>query len=98
LYLSIKELNEKKQYTINLLCEIAEIQRSAYYKWLGRKESSREKENKKLADRIKAIHGDLPELGYRRMRDVLMLARSFIRIGAFSIQAGYFIKSWLMLE
>ena len=72
MYLAIKELHEKKHYTIDLLCEIAEIQRSAYYKWLHRKESRRETENRKLADLIEAIHNDFPELGYRRMRDVLL--------------------------
>ena len=72
MYLAIKELHEKKHYAIDLLCEIAEIQRSAYYKWLHRKESRRETENRKLADLIEAIHNDFPELGYRRMRDVLL--------------------------
>ena len=72
MYLAIKELYEKKHYAIDLLCEVAGIQRSAYYKWLRRKESHRQTENRKLADLVEAIHKDLPELGYRRMRDVLM--------------------------
>lgn len=72
MYFAIKELYEKKHYAIDLLCEIAGIQRSAYYKWLGRKESCRETENRKLAGLIEAIHNDFPELGYRRMRDVLI--------------------------
>jgi hypothetical protein len=54
------------------MCEIAEIPRSAYYKWRNREESRREAENRKLADRIQSIHSRIPELGYRRMRDVLL--------------------------
>lgn len=65
-------LHEEKYYAIDLLCEVAEIRRSSYYKWLRRKESRRETENRSLADRIQAVHNDFPELGYRRMRDVLM--------------------------
>lgn len=72
MYLAIKELHEKKNYEIYLLCELAGIPRSAYYKWLNRKESRREAENMKLADRIRSIHCWIPELGYRRMHDVLL--------------------------
>lgn len=54
------------------LCRLAGIPRSAYYKWLNRKECQREAENRKLADRIQSIHSGIPELGYRRMKDVLL--------------------------
>ena len=54
------------------LCILADIPRSAYYKWLHRKKSNRETKNRKLADQIQSIHERIPELGYRRMRDVLI--------------------------
>jgi transposase InsO family protein len=71
-YLAIKELHDKKKYEIYLLCELAGIPRSAYYKWMNRKESQREAGNRMLANRIEKIHNSIPQLGYRRMRDVLM--------------------------
>lgn len=69
--LAIQELLEDQECSLSELCRLAEIQRSAYYKWLHRKESHQEAVNRKLADRIRSIHKKIPELGYRRMRDVL---------------------------
>ena len=71
-YLAIQEILDEKKCSLLELCRLAGIPRSAYYKWLHRTESSRETENRKLADRIQLIHSKIPELGYRRMRDVLL--------------------------
>lgn len=34
LYQAISELHEEKHYSITPLCQLAEIARSSYYKWL----------------------------------------------------------------
>jgi putative transposase len=44
-YIVIQELNIEKGYSISLLCNIADIARSSYYKWKNRTESELDKEN-----------------------------------------------------
>lgn len=67
-YLAIKELNLAKGYPIGLLCEVIELNRSSYYKWLHREITHSELENENLIGRIRILenryHGIL---GYRRM-------------------------------
>jgi len=71
MYLTIRELHEEKKYPIEAICMILKLSRSSYYKWLNRKKSHRELENKKIATIIESLHNDHPELGHRRMRDIL---------------------------
>ncbi|MCM1989280.1 IS3 family transposase [Oceanirhabdus seepicola] len=67
-YIAISQLYEKEKFSISLLCEIAMISRSSYYKWLGRKESVLEVENKKLIEEIIKIYDEVDGIyGYRRM-------------------------------
>lgn len=47
------------------------VTRSAYYRWLTNPKSSRELENERIAEEIKAIHNEHPDMGYRRIRDEL---------------------------
>lgn len=55
-------------YPITELCDIAGIQRSSYYKWLNRKESSNEQFNKNLLPLIKDAYEEKNGiLGYRQM-------------------------------
>ena len=55
-------------YPITELCEFAGIQRSSYYKWLKRKNSTNEQFNKKLLPLIKDIYEEQNGiLGYRQM-------------------------------
>ncbi|MBR0600656.1 IS3 family transposase, partial [Clostridiales bacterium BAD-6] len=55
-------------YPVTELCHIAGIQRSAYYKWLNRKESRNEQFNKKLIPMIKDAYEEKNGiLGYRQM-------------------------------
>lgn len=55
-------------YPITELCDIAGIQRSSYYKWLNRKESSNEQFNKDLLPLIKDAYEEKNGiLGYRQM-------------------------------
>lgn len=51
-----------------MLCEIAGIQRSSYYKWLNRQESSNEQFNKELISLIAEAYEETNGiLGYRQM-------------------------------
>ncbi|MGS2780565.1 IS3 family transposase, partial [Robertmurraya sp. GLU-23] len=51
-----------------LLCKIARIQRSSYYKWLNRTPSDNEKLNEKILEEIKTLYEKVNGIyGYRRM-------------------------------
>jgi len=53
---------------VQLLCEIAKISRSGYYKWLNRKPSSREQENQSLMDDMILLYEKVGGIyGYRRL-------------------------------
>ena len=68
IYLAIRELQDTGAYPIQKICEIAGIQRSAYYKWLNRKESDNEQTNKELILLIKDAYQERNGiLGYRQM-------------------------------
>lgn len=63
-----------------MLCEIAGLARSAYYKWLKRTPSKRECQNVMLAEEIKALHEEVNGIyGYRRITMTLnrRLSKSF---------------------
>nr|WP_245750897.1 IS3 family transposase [Halanaerobium salsuginis] len=64
----MKEVHEEVGYPIVLLCDIAEVTRAAYYKWLNRKETNNEKENKILITEITKLYEEVSGIyGYRRM-------------------------------
>ena len=71
IYLTIKSLVEEKNYSIKMLCNIAKINRSAYYKWLNRVESKSDKKNKKALELIKDLYNNNKYLGYRQMGIIL---------------------------
>lgn len=71
IYLTIKSLVEEKNYSIKILCDIAEINRSAYYKWLNRVESKSDKKNKIALELIKDLYNKNKYLGYRQMGIIL---------------------------
>ena len=54
-----------------MLCNIAEISRSAYYKWLNRVETKSDKENKTALELIKNLYNKNTNLGYRQMGIIL---------------------------
>jgi putative transposase len=61
-------LSEQKHYPVSVLCQIAEICRSAYYKWLHREKSQRELQNEKLLVLISEAYEEREGiLGYRQM-------------------------------
>ncbi|MDR5588049.1 IS3 family transposase [Clostridium sp. 5N-1] len=67
-YISIEELHNTEKFSISLLCEIAMISRSSFYKWVNREKSALENENKMLVDEIIKIYEDVDGIyGYRRM-------------------------------
>ncbi|MDE5416363.1 IS3 family transposase [Alkalihalobacterium chitinilyticum] len=67
-YVAIQELHENENLSISLLCEIADIARSAYYKWLNRTPSTREIQNEEIIKRMKTLHEKVNStFGYRQM-------------------------------
>ena len=61
----------EKGYPIIALCDIAHVAKSAYYKWLRHPKSKHELKNEAIAEKIESIHTEHPEMGHRRVRDVL---------------------------
>lgn len=67
-YLAVKELSCEKGYPIVTLCQILNVQRSAYYKWINRVPSMNEMFNKSLIKIIKQNYEEREGiLGYRQM-------------------------------
>lgn len=66
-YLAIRAVHEESQISLRLLCEVARVSRSSYYKWINHKPSQREQENKQLTEAILALHEQVRGIyGYRR--------------------------------
>lgn len=53
------------------MCRYLHVTHSAYYRWLKNPESVTEKKNREISDKIRKIHEDHPDMGYRRIRDEL---------------------------
>lgn len=67
-YRSIQALHQEKGYSIFSLCAMGNVNRSAYYNWLRRKESFREQENRGILLEISALQKKYNGiLGVRRM-------------------------------
>lgn len=69
-YQVIKEISQGN-YSIELLCELAEVSKSGYYKWLKRQESPTEKqsEDEEIKAKIMECHEKLKGIyGYRRVK------------------------------
>jgi putative transposase len=72
IYLTIQAVHEKNHCSISLLCQIAGIPRSSYYKWLKRKVSPREQENQQLIKAMILLYDKVEGIyGYRRLTDNL---------------------------
>lgn len=71
IYQAILEAHQKYSYPIRSLCQIGQINRAAYYKWLNRKVPENEIENIRLSKTIETIHEEHPDKGYRRIKDDL---------------------------
>lgn len=71
-YIVIKELRkEHPEYQLSRLCRLGQVTRGAYYKWIHNPDSERDTLNRRIADNVMKIHGDHPDMGYRRIRDTL---------------------------
>lgn len=72
IYMAIMELSkEETGYSIAALCHFAGVSRAGYYKWIGHEDSPNDRLNRKIADKLDEIHVEHPDMGYRRLRDVL---------------------------
>ncbi|MBT2639439.1 IS3 family transposase [Bacillus sp. ISL-39] len=79
-YIAIKELHQEDGFSFIMLCKIAGVARSAYYKWLKRTPSSRQRQNEELIEEIKALHEKVKGIyGDRRITMTLnrKLGKSF---------------------
>ena len=72
IYIAIKELREEHpEYPVSGLCELGNITRAAYYKWLNHTDNDNDQLNELIAARMEEIHSEHPDMGYRRIRDTL---------------------------
>lgn len=67
----MKILSEDRSFPTWKLCDLLDITRSAYYRWLTHPTSSHELENERIAIEVEEIHKAHPDMGYRRIRDEL---------------------------
>ena len=71
-YITIKELIEEyPDYSVKSLCMIGHITRASYYKWKNRVDNENDVLNKRIAEKMEQIHDEHPDMGYRRIRDIL---------------------------
>ena len=66
--MAIRELHQEEKLSILLLCNIANVTRAAYYKWLNREPSKRELENEGILKEIQLLYQQVEGIyGYRRV-------------------------------
>ena len=65
---------DSKNHSIKELCDVYEVSRSGYYKWLKRKGmlNSYEKKQKELDYYVADVHSHYPSQGYRAIADTLL--------------------------
>lgn len=67
--MAIREVHEEDRFTLELLCELAGVARSAYYKWTKRCPTEEEKLNTVLLAEIRELHHERKGIyGYRQMK------------------------------
>ncbi|MEI6514305.1 MAG: IS3 family transposase [bacterium] len=68
MYLTIQAIQQEKHFSIHLLCQIAEIPRSSYYKWLKRRVSPLEQKNGQLMKMMIVLYEKVEGIyGYRQL-------------------------------
>ncbi|MDD4610087.1 MAG: IS3 family transposase, partial [Bacteroidaceae bacterium] len=71
-YLAISLFYHKHNWSIEWMCEILEISRAGYYKWIHREKTEKELENEQIATWIVEYDNKFKHtLGYRRMRNYI---------------------------
>lgn len=63
--------NKDQRFTVEEICTMLHVTRSAYYIWRKGNKSARELENEELATKIEELYEAHPDKGYRRIRDDL---------------------------
>ena len=48
--------DHRVEFPLTVMCRVLEVSRSGYYAWLGREESRRERANRALVVKIRAVH------------------------------------------
>ncbi|PUA39909.1 hypothetical protein C8Z91_07545 [Paenibacillus elgii] len=67
MYLAIRSVHEQQGFSVKLLCEVARLERSSYYKWVNHKPSPQEQENEQLLQEMLSLHEKVRGIyGYRR--------------------------------
>ena len=67
-YLAIQQVQQEKGFRIQLLCQIAGIPRSSYYKWMKRTPLCREAGNVQLTEAMVELYEKVGRIyGYRRL-------------------------------
>ncbi|MGG3644329.1 IS3 family transposase [Bacillus gobiensis] len=75
-YVAIQELHEEESFAITLLCAIAGIARSSYYKWINHTPTVQQLQNEEIITEMKSLHEKVKGIyGYRRM--MLNINRKF---------------------
>lgn len=68
IYRAVQAVQQKGHFSVNLLCQIAKISRSSYYKWIKRQISPREQVNKELIEAMILLYEKVEGIyGYRRL-------------------------------
>jgi len=68
----VKELHNNEAYPIENICELLDLNRSSYYKWLHRSKSDRECENEDIVHKLGYLYAEFNgTYGYRRLTDEL---------------------------
>jgi transposase InsO family protein len=70
-YQVIRELHQSKHYSIQAMCRYLHVARSAYYRWLKQPISPKEVQDREIGEKIREIHENHGEKGYRGIRDCL---------------------------
>ncbi|WP_084783406.1 IS3 family transposase [Paenibacillus sp. FJAT-26967] len=67
MYRAIQAVHDEQGFSVKLLCMVAGIERSSYYKWVNHKPGPQERENEQLTQNMLALHAQVRGIyGYRR--------------------------------
>lgn len=67
-YQAIQIVRQENYFSVSLLCQIAGIPRSCYYKWLKRAISLREQKNKEIIEKMILLYEKVDGIyGYRQL-------------------------------
>ena len=89
--------SHRTTFSVGLMCKVMEVTRSAFHDWLNRPESARNREDRRLSEKVKKIHEkSRGTYGARRIRQELVEDGESIsrtRVGRLMKQQGLESKS-----